>query len=78
MGQFVLRTVLPAVACLCALPLVRTEAQPATPPAESSSADLPPPHGSRPWADGVPEAEQALATELYVAGNQEFTESHFA
>jgi hypothetical protein len=77
MGQFDLRAVLAAVACLCALPLV-AEAQPATPPAEPSSPDLPPPEGSRPWADGVPEAEQALATELYVAGNQEFTESHFA
>jgi hypothetical protein len=78
MGQFDLRTVLPAVACLCALPLVRAEAQPAPSPSEPSSPELPPPQGPRPWADGVPEAEQALATELYIAGNQEFTESHFA
>jgi hypothetical protein len=84
MGTFDLRAVLPAVVCLCALPLVRAEAQPATSPAAPWSPDLPattdsgPAQVSRPWANGVPEAEQALATELYVAGNQEFTESHFA
>ena len=55
MGQFDLRAVLAAVACLCALRLV-AEAQPATPPAEPSSPDLPPPDGPRPWADGVPES----------------------
>jgi hypothetical protein len=33
---------------------------------------------ARPWAAGVSDAEQAIALELYVAGNHEFTESHFA
>lgn len=32
----------------------------------------------RPWAAGVPEAEQAAALELYRAGNLEFAESRFA
>jgi len=65
-----------AIACAWAVP-ARAQAP--------SSAEQPPgsdalssPQATRPWADGVPEAEQALASELYVAGNQEFTESHYA
>ena len=50
--------------------------------AEAQSAEKPkaaPPHATlRPWAKGVPEQEQALALGLYLAGNQEFTESRFA
>lgn len=49
----------------------RAQAQPAP-------ATLSAPRGEvRPWADGVPEAEQAIASELFAAGNHEFTESRF-
>ncbi len=41
--------------------------------------DLPPEYDdTRPWAQGVSEAEQAAAQALYVAGNQEFVESRYA
>lgn len=33
---------------------------------------------ARPWAEGIPEAEQAVASGLYAAGNAEFTEARFA
>ncbi len=45
----------------------------------SPSPTLPPEYDEpRPWAAGVSESEQAIALELYVAGNLEFTESRFA
>jgi hypothetical protein len=34
-----------------------------------------PPGNARPWADGVSEREQAVAIELYSAGNREFVEN---
>jgi hypothetical protein len=49
-----------------------TPVPPVTPEAPAAS-DSP-----RPWAVGVSESEQALALELYVAGNLEFAESRFA
>ncbi len=33
--------------------------------------------GARPWAKGVSEQRQAAALERYLAGNREFTESHY-
>jgi len=46
-------------------------AAPATPPLS------PPVVGPRPWADGVSEAEQALALQDYERGNAEFVQSRF-
>jgi hypothetical protein len=51
---------------------------------ERASAQAPeatvaaPGESARPWAAGVPEAEQAAAVELYHSGNLEFAESRFA
>jgi Tetratricopeptide repeat len=53
------------------LPLARAAAQPSPPPAPAVESP-------RPWAAGVSEREQALALEIYVAGNTEFAESRFA
>jgi hypothetical protein len=65
-----------AVACVvaCAVWSEGALAQPsADPPLTRPAA-----HGeARPWAAGVSEREQALALELYLAGNQEFAESRF-
>jgi hypothetical protein len=47
----------------------------AQPPLEPAPMQLP---DDRPWARGVSDADQALATELYIAGNHEFSESRFA
>jgi hypothetical protein len=47
----------------------------------SSRADAQPSLGSQParaWVTGVSDSEQAIATDLYAAGNREFTESRFA
>lgn len=71
-----LRTTLAAViACMLAWFPARTHAQsppPATPSATSSVQGQ-----ARPWATGVPESEQAIALDLFAAGNREFTESRF-
>lgn len=48
-------------------------AAPAQPDALSRDGDE-----DRPWAQGVPEAEQAIAREVYAQGNAEFAESRFA
>jgi hypothetical protein len=56
----------------CAVALVSTRVD-----AESPAAAHGPEKESRPWAIGVPESEQALAFELYAAGNEEFLESRF-
>lgn len=42
------------------------------------AATTAPAEQARPWADGVAEPEQAIALELYRAGNVEFAESRFA
>jgi hypothetical protein len=65
------RVVVGAVACVLARGALPAAAQPAQPP-------LVRPDDARPWAVGVSEREQAIATEFYAAGNREFTESHFA
>lgn len=52
---------------------VAAQAQPPPDPMTSPAGDAP-----RPWAAGVSELEQAIALELYVAGNSEFAESRFA
>jgi hypothetical protein len=62
------------VACGLALAVARASAQPAVMP-EPSAASL---DSDRPWAIGVPDAEQATARVLYAAGNDEFAESRFA
>ena len=46
--------------------------------AQSIEATRPVAAEARPWAQGVSEAEQAIALELFNAGNQEFAESRFA
>ena len=46
----------------------------AAPPAQASVSSAP---TSRPWAAGVSEAEQAVALELYVAGNHDFVEHRY-
>jgi hypothetical protein len=56
------------VVCVIALAVSRANAQPAV-----ISSQV-----ARPWAAGVSADEQAIALELYVAGNREFTESRFA
>ena len=58
-----------------ALPPLRAHAQPLQRP---PALEDPYPEEHRPWADGVPEAEQAAATALYSDGNREFAESRFA
>lgn len=45
--------------------------------AQSIEATRPVAAEARPWAQGVSEAEQATALELFNAGNQEFAESRF-
>lgn len=50
--------------------LPRDRAAHAQPTAPAGDAD------ARPWAAGVPAAEQAIALALYDAGNRAFTESH--
>jgi tetratricopeptide (TPR) repeat protein len=55
------------------------DAQPGPQPAslpEASMANVAD-EAARPWADGVSEARQARALELYVAGNVEFKESRY-
>jgi hypothetical protein len=54
------------------VPCKQARSQPAL-PAEPS-----PTHEPRPWAKGTSESEQALAFELYRAGNAEFAKSRFA
>jgi hypothetical protein len=61
------------VALAIALLLIATIAR-----AQSIEAARPVTAEDRPWARGVSEAEQAIALELYTAGNQEFAESRFA
>lgn len=51
----------------------RGGAQPSPEPAPPAAGEA-----ARPWASGVTEAEQAIALDLYVAGNREFTESRYA
>lgn len=46
--------------------------------AQSIEATQPVAAEARPWAQGVSEAEQSIALELFNAGNQEFAESRFA
>lgn len=58
-----------AIALLLIAPIARAQAIEATRPVTAEA---------RPWAQGVSEAEQAIALELYNAGNQEFAESRFA
>src|SRR5262245_38801293 len=64
-----------AIVCAWAVPARAQVPSSAEPPGSDALSS---PQAARPWADGVPEAEQALASELYVAGNYEFTESHYA
>jgi hypothetical protein len=52
------------------------QAAPASPPQECPPA--PTSDDSRPWASGVSESEQAIALDLYNAGNDELVESRFA
>jgi len=54
-----------------ATPAPATEPSPVAPQSEEADA-------ARPWAEGVSEADQAAARELYLAGNREFAESRFA
>jgi len=60
-----------ALACLLALPPRHAQGQPS--PGDGLADD-----GARPWAASVSDAEQAIARELYAAGNREFAESRFA
>lgn len=53
-------------------PVPAASGAPATPAAPAEPA------AERPWAAGVSESEQALALEIYVAGNTEFAEARFA
>jgi hypothetical protein len=57
------------IALLLTATVARAQAIEATPPVAAEA---------RPWAQGVSEAEQAIALELFHAGNQEFAESRFA
>jgi hypothetical protein len=59
------------IVCTLAWLPARTHAQP--PPQSTSSTQA----EARPWAAGVPESEQAIALDLFAAGNREFTESRF-
>ena len=61
------------LACLLALLSARAHAQSSLEPTPSPKTD-----SARPWAAGVSETEQTTALKLYVAGNREFTESHYA
>ena len=74
---------------ICGMAFAAAEARAAPGDSAESSAPLQPtlpaapasdpaPDGPRPWADGVAEADQAIARELYAAGNREFAESRFA
>jgi tetratricopeptide (TPR) repeat protein len=54
----------------------RAQPAPIEPAAPTASA-APQTEAPRPWAEGVPASEQAVALELYAAGNREFTESRF-
>ena len=61
------------LAYLFAWSSTRAHAQPSPEPV------LPPEYEEpRPWAAGVSQSEQTIARELYVAGNQEYTESRCA
>lgn len=60
-------------ACMFAWSSTHAHAQPSPEPALPPEYDEP-----RPWAAGVSESEQAIARELYVAGNHEYTESRCA
>lgn len=67
-----------AVACLLALVAQPVGAQPApAEPAAPTASAVPQADASRPWAAGVPASEQALAIQMYAAGNREFSESRF-
>lgn len=57
-------------------PTAEAPPAPPAPPAAPAAGDAP--AAERPWAAGVPERAQALALEIYVAGNAEFAESRFA
>jgi hypothetical protein len=46
--------------------------------ARAPAQPAPPVDDARPWAAGVPDSEQAVALELYDAGNREFAEARFA
>jgi len=61
-----------ACAIAIAMPASRASAQAMTIPT------VPQDDADRPWAHGVSETEQAIARELYAAGNAEFTEARFA
>lgn len=65
-------------AAALALAPVHGHAQPATPGEPALAPQPDEPDGPRPWADGVSEADQAAARELYLAGNREYAESRFA
>jgi tetratricopeptide (TPR) repeat protein len=66
MGQLSFRAAFAgAFACLLALPAKHAHGQLS-------------PALTRPWAAGVSDSEQAIARELYVAGNREFAELRFA
>ncbi len=57
------------IALLLTATVARAQSIESTPPVAAES---------RPWAQGVSAAEQAIALELFHAGNQEFAESRFA
>jgi tetratricopeptide (TPR) repeat protein len=59
------------IACVLTLMAQRASAQP-------TGAAAVVPEDTRPWAAGVPKADQDAALELYIAGNREFAESRFA
>jgi hypothetical protein len=65
-------------ALMLVLRLSAAPAQPLSPPEPFSASGRATPEQPRPWAAGVSESEQALALEIYVAGNAEFAESRFA
>lgn len=65
-----------ALVLLLRLPVALAQ-QPPLPDSPSSSGRGVP-EQLRPWAVGISEGEQALALEMYVAGNAEFAESRFA
>jgi hypothetical protein len=58
---------------VCTLAWFPARAHAESPPQSTSSM----PAAARPWAAGVSESEQAIALDLFAAGNREFTESRF-
>lgn len=70
------KTARPRVAAIACVLWQSAYAQPGPPSAAPTA--LEPALESRPWAEGVSDAEQAAANALYVAGNDQFTDSQYA